>query len=235
MIVGYNDDPGYWICKNSWGTEGGDDGFFYIGYGECNIATQARYFLYNVPVADAGKDFVSYNFVNRMFDGSSSYNNYGDIYRYEWDFGDGTTANGIIVNHSYQKAGTYTVQLTVTGHCLNNMPKTHTDSCTARIMGGTIELVGGFGGLGIHANIRNGFNETFYDIPWSITVNQSGTTVHETNGVINTINPNEIVHVKSRLLFGVGAATVEITVGETTTADCVLLGPLVFPLVLETT
>jgi C1A family cysteine protease len=36
-IVGYNDDPGYWICKNSWGTGWGDRGFFCIAYGECRI------------------------------------------------------------------------------------------------------------------------------------------------------------------------------------------------------
>jgi C1A family cysteine protease len=36
-IVGYNDNPGYWICKNSWGTDWGDQGFFRIAYGECGI------------------------------------------------------------------------------------------------------------------------------------------------------------------------------------------------------
>ena len=35
--VGYNDNPGYWICKNSWGTGWGQAGFFYIAYGECGI------------------------------------------------------------------------------------------------------------------------------------------------------------------------------------------------------
>jgi C1A family cysteine protease len=38
-IVGYNDNPGYWICKNSWGTGWGDQGFFCIAYGECAIET----------------------------------------------------------------------------------------------------------------------------------------------------------------------------------------------------
>jgi len=38
-IVGYNDNPGYWICKNSWGTGWGDQGFFCIAYGECAIDT----------------------------------------------------------------------------------------------------------------------------------------------------------------------------------------------------
>jgi len=36
-IVGYNDNPGYWICKNSWGANWGDKGFFNIAYGECGI------------------------------------------------------------------------------------------------------------------------------------------------------------------------------------------------------
>lgn len=42
VIVGWKDDSsirngGYWICKNSWGTEWGYDGFFNIEYGSLNI------------------------------------------------------------------------------------------------------------------------------------------------------------------------------------------------------
>lgn len=36
-VVGYNDADGYWICKNSWGTAFGENGFFRIAYGECGI------------------------------------------------------------------------------------------------------------------------------------------------------------------------------------------------------
>ncbi|HYD81340.1 MAG TPA: C1 family peptidase [Paucimonas sp.] len=36
-IIGYNDNPGYWICKNSWGPAWGDNGYFNIAYGECGI------------------------------------------------------------------------------------------------------------------------------------------------------------------------------------------------------
>jgi C1A family cysteine protease len=36
-VVGYNDTEGYWICKNCWGKDFGDNGFINIAYGECSI------------------------------------------------------------------------------------------------------------------------------------------------------------------------------------------------------
>ncbi len=38
-IVGYDDARGCWICKNSWGTGWGEQGFFNIAYGQCGIDT----------------------------------------------------------------------------------------------------------------------------------------------------------------------------------------------------
>jgi C1A family cysteine protease len=38
-IVGYDDAQGCWICKNSWGANWGEGGFFRIAYGECQIDT----------------------------------------------------------------------------------------------------------------------------------------------------------------------------------------------------
>ena len=42
-IVGYNDNPGYWICKNSWGKGWGEQGFFNIAYGECGIDSWSNF------------------------------------------------------------------------------------------------------------------------------------------------------------------------------------------------
>jgi C1A family cysteine protease len=37
LVVGYSETNHCWICKNSWNTTWGDQGFFQIAFGECNI------------------------------------------------------------------------------------------------------------------------------------------------------------------------------------------------------
>jgi len=60
------------------------------------------------------------------FDGSDSYDpDVGDrIVSYEWDFGDGSTATGVMVSHTYTKSGAFTATLTIT----DNHGATGTDS-----------------------------------------------------------------------------------------------------------
>ena len=48
------------------------------------------------------------------FNASGSYDPDGSIESYFWDFGDGTNATGITVEHAFDEAGNYTVILTVT-------------------------------------------------------------------------------------------------------------------------
>ncbi len=48
------------------------------------------------------------------FDASGSYDIDGEIVSYEWDFGDGTSAIGDLVEHTFGEAGIYEVTLTVT-------------------------------------------------------------------------------------------------------------------------
>ncbi len=48
------------------------------------------------------------------FNASESYDPDGQIVDYTWDFGDGNTANGVVVQHVYAIPGKYTVTLTVT-------------------------------------------------------------------------------------------------------------------------
>ncbi len=38
-VIGYNDNESCWLCKNSWGPGWGDQGFFRIAYGQCEIDT----------------------------------------------------------------------------------------------------------------------------------------------------------------------------------------------------
>ncbi|MDH7505022.1 MAG: PKD domain-containing protein [Candidatus Acetothermia bacterium] len=49
-----------------------------------------------------------------IFDGSSSTDPDGKIIRFDWSFGDGFTGEGQTASHKYEKAGSYTVRLTVT-------------------------------------------------------------------------------------------------------------------------
>jgi C1A family cysteine protease len=57
VIIGWNDSmcsgEGAWLVKNSWGTDWGLDGYFYIKYGTCNVgySTQAVYYYEGTDIS----------------------------------------------------------------------------------------------------------------------------------------------------------------------------------------
>lgn len=71
-----------------------------------------RGIIANLPPAAVIKNSVEGLSVS--FDGSESDDTDGSIVEHAWDFGDGNTALGETVQHSYQEAGTYRTVLTVT-------------------------------------------------------------------------------------------------------------------------
>lgn len=66
------------------------------------------------------------------FDGSGSSDSDGSISGYSWDFGDGNTASGAFVSHTFAADGDYTVTLTVT----DDAGASDTDSQTVSVSSG---------------------------------------------------------------------------------------------------
>ena len=65
------------------------------------------------PTADAGSNLTLEVGESGGFDGSASADVDGSIATWAWDFGDGNTAEGEIVLHTYDAPGTYLAKLTV--------------------------------------------------------------------------------------------------------------------------
>lgn len=65
-------------------------------------------------VAPTAKFTATPSGLTAAFDGTGSTDSDGTVTGYAWTFGDGATATGSTVSHTYDTAGTYTVTLTVT-------------------------------------------------------------------------------------------------------------------------
>ncbi|RLF64573.1 MAG: hypothetical protein DRN33_01890 [Thermoplasmata archaeon] len=114
VIVGYDDDQECWIVKNSWGSNWGENGFFRIAYGDCQIEHEIVYADFSPTVARAGGPYFSTVGRQIQFDGGQSRSYLSTIVSYSWDFGDGTTGEGRMPLHAYSSEGKFVVHLTVT-------------------------------------------------------------------------------------------------------------------------
>ena len=76
-VVGYNDNngDGYWICKNSWGPNWGDDGYFCIAYNQCNIDVWAKYGVTETKNAPTVPFYRLYNGTDHFYTASASEKN----------------------------------------------------------------------------------------------------------------------------------------------------------------
>lgn len=81
------------------------------------------------PTANAGPDRSVQAGTALSFSGSGSFDANGTIQSYAWNFGNGQTATGLNVSHTYANAGTYTVTLTVTDNC----NATHSDQAIVTV------------------------------------------------------------------------------------------------------
>ncbi len=133
VIVGWKDDAalpkgGYWIVKNSLSEEWGYNGYFNIEYSSLNIdkadVNWVEYHAVNfsnwVPVAHINGPTQGDTNQEIRFNGSGSFDHEGTIVSYAWDFGDGSTATGVIATHTYTEQGIYLVSLTVTDNASNS-------------------------------------------------------------------------------------------------------------------
>lgn len=82
------------------------------------------------PVANASGPYNAMYHEEIIFNGSHSYDPDGIIIYYGWSFGDGETANGEKVTHTYADAGIYQVMLTI----IDNLGVSDTDVTNASIV-----------------------------------------------------------------------------------------------------
>jgi PKD repeat protein len=83
-----------------------------------------------LPHADAGGPYSGYVGLEIKFTAINSNDIDGEIVYFMWNFGDGTTGIGEIVNHSYPEVGVYNVTLTVR----DNQGKTDTNKTKVEIL-----------------------------------------------------------------------------------------------------
>ncbi|MCU0850510.1 MAG: PKD domain-containing protein [Candidatus Thermoplasmatota archaeon] len=240
VFVATLDDTGTWQWAMSAGGTNWDEGYaltsdkngsiYVTGYfdgsaffGNITLFTQGNYDVFiakltyltgnEPPVAD-------FNYSPRTprvgqpvtFDASYSFDPDGDIISYEWDFGDETAGNGMIIDHVYSWSGSFSVSLKVTDreNAVDTLVKTIEVFAASEDFNFSIT-----GGLGVSAIITNPGTEDARDVPWLIHVEGGilGLVNKVAEGTIDIIPAGQSTSVKTGVFLGFGPILITVRVG----------------------
>jgi PKD repeat protein len=140
VLVGWKDTTvsdnsgGYWILRNSWGTDWGVNktGYMYISYGSDVVGNMADFLVYKGGTSHNAPPVASFSAsaTTSCTSGTVQFTDQSTNTptTWSWNFGDGTTSATQSPLHTYASNGTYTVSLTAT-----NSYGTNTDTQTSYI------------------------------------------------------------------------------------------------------
>jgi hypothetical protein len=233
LIVGWKDDPsigngGYWICKNSWDTNWGYDGFFNIEYGSHLVGYYIAWADYDPdsfncpPVADCGGFYEAGVNEEIIFDASKSFDAEGEIISYSWDFGDGNIVEGISPTYDYDEPGFYEVVLTV---CDNE--NRHSTDTTVVAVDEEFYDIDFQGGNGLVISINNPSDYDLFGCDLSIIISGGVQNMDYRNERIEYI-PRDYEYSMTLPLVGFGRGTIDFMLEDfEISKNYFILGPFV--------
>ena len=110
-----------------------------VGVHSDRIAAVVR----EAPIANAGPSLKACTNQTVRFDGSQSSDADGAVNAFSWNFGDGSSGGGERPTHVFERPGTYTVTLTITGDARGSCGALDTAETTVTVVEApSIEIVG---------------------------------------------------------------------------------------------